>query len=77
MSQQHSVGDMIAANARAVAVADADTPSWDITFATDIQKRYQQYGRNTFLSDKQLKHIQRIFNERGHNCLEEDDDTPF
>ncbi|MDD1625976.1 MAG: hypothetical protein LUQ26_00655 [Methylococcaceae bacterium] len=34
--------------------------SWDVNFVTDMQERYASYGEDMYISDSQLKQLERI-----------------
>lgn len=60
MSATPSLKEMIEANAT-LKIADTEN-DWDISFSQNIAVNYAKYGIRTLLSDKQLKHITRIYN---------------
>lgn len=47
-------------------LADAEGPdgmnlsSWELNFLSDLEQRVEQYGRRTFISDKQMEVLDRI-----------------
>lgn len=69
MSRNFSIKEMIEYNSRIASDRTNDMEDWDRSFANSIAERYKKYGPATFLSDKQTKHILRIFTATGgHNA---------
>jgi len=37
--------------------------NWDVNFIASMRERYDEWGRNTSISDNQLEQLKRIANE--------------